>query len=218
MQGRYLHHHATPHVIHRDVKASNILLDSNFEAKVADFGFARLIPDGATHVTTKVKGTLGYLAPEYAMLGQASESCDVYSFGILLLEIASGRRALQKLNPATNRSIADWALPLASEGNFRELADPKLNRNYEEEELRRMIVVALMCAQKRPEKRPTMFEVVEMLKGEAKEKLAKLENELFRNWQSTEDDNENAQDSADSISEEKDSKVTDSGLKEELAR
>ncbi|KAJ8452818.1 hypothetical protein Cgig2_014581 [Carnegiea gigantea] len=218
----YLHHHATPHIIHRDIKASNILLDSNFEAKVADFGFARLIPDGATHVTTKVKGTLGYLAPEYAMLGQASESCDVYSFGVLLLEIASGRRALQKLNLASNCSIADWALPLASEGKFTELADPKLNRNYEEDELRRVIVVALMCAQRRPEKRPTMLEVVEMLKGEAREKLIELENTLFKNWQSADDKDENPEDSADSISEEKDSKseskVADSGDKEELAR
>lgn len=202
----YLHHHATPHIIHRDIKASNVLLDSNFEAKVADFGFAKLIPDGATHVTTKVKGTLGYLAPEYAMLGQASESCDVYSFGILVLEIASGRRALHKLDPATNRSIADWALPLAREGKFRELADSKLNGSYEEEELRRMIVVALMCAQKRPEKRPTILDVVEMLKGEAEEKLMEFENELFKNWQSADDKDVNTADSADSISEEKDSK------------
>ena len=102
---RYLHHYATPHIIHRDVKASNVLLDSNFEAQVADFGFAKLIPDGATHVTTRVKGTLGYLAPEYAMWGKVSESCDVYSFGILLLEILSGKKPIEKLGAGKKRKF-----------------------------------------------------------------------------------------------------------------
>lgn len=177
----YLHHHATPHIIHRDIKGSNVLLDSDFKARVADFGFAKLIPDGATHVTTRVKGTLGYLAPEYAMLGKVNESCDVYSFGILLLEIASGKRPLEKLSPTHKRSIVEWALPLACEKKFSEIADPKLNGKYEEEELKRVVVVALICAQNQPENRPTILDVVELLKGESKEKLAELENdELFK--------------------------------------
>lgn len=200
----YLHHHATPHIIHRDIKASNVLLDSDFQAKVADFGFAKFVPDGATHVTTKVKGTLGYLAPEYAMLGKASESCDVYSYGILLMEIATGRRALQKLNSTSNRSITDWALPLFREENYRELADPKLNGNFVEEELKRVIMVALMCAHKKPEKRPTMLEVVELLKGEAKDTLTNLEDKLFKSLQSADEKDEIREDNADSLSEEKD--------------
>lgn len=157
-------------------------MDSEFQARVADFGFAKLIPDGATHVTTKVKGTLGYLAPEYAMFGKASESCDVYSFGILLLEIASGKKPLEKLSPAIKRTITEWALPLARAGKFKEMADPKLNGNFAEDELKRLILVGLVCAQSRPEKRPTMLEVVELLKGgEATEKLLSLEkDELFR--------------------------------------
>lgn len=203
---RYLHHHATPHIIHRDIKASNVLLDSNFEAKVADFGFARLIPDGATHVTTNVKGTLGYLAPEYAMLGKASESCDVYSYGILLLEIVSGRRALQRFNPTSNGSIADWAFPLAREKNFKEIADPKLNGNFVAEELKRSVLVALACAQKEPENRLTMLEVVELLKGEVKDKLTNLEDKLFKSWQSADDKDEIKECHGDSTSEEKDSK------------
>lgn len=204
----YLHHHATPHIIHRDIKASNILLDSDFQARVADFGFAKLIPDGATHVTTRVKGTLGYLAPEYAMLGKASESCDVYSFGIFLLELASGKKPIEKLSSTMKRTIADWALPLAREGRFKEVADPKLNGNFVEAELRRVVLVGLVCAQNMPEKRPTMLEVVEFLKGQSKEKLSSLENdELFRLdpagcYQGL----SGPEDSSDCISEEKDSK------------
>lgn len=174
----YLHHYATPHIIHRDIKASNVLLDSDFKAQVADFGFAKLIPDGATHVTTRVKGTLGYLAPEYAMWGKASESCDVYSFGILLLELATGKKPIEKVgNPSTKLTITDWALPLVLEGKYDQLADPKLQGKYNEDELKRVVHVATMCAQNAPEKRPTMLEVVSFLTGELKEKLYKTINE-----------------------------------------
>lgn len=205
----YLHHHATPHIIHRDIKASNVLLDFDFQARVADFGFAKLIPDGATHVTTRVKGTLGYLAPEYAMLGKANESCDVYSFGILLLELVSGRKPIEKLSSTIKRSITDWALPLACERKFDEIADPKLNGKYVEEELKIVVLVSLMCAHSRPEKRLRMLEVVEFLKGGSEEKLAKLENdELFKVPQAADynDGASAAEDSLDFISEEKDSK------------
>jgi serine/threonine protein kinase len=157
-----------------------VLLDSDFQAQVADFGFAKLIPDGATHVTTRVKGTLGYLAPEYAMLGKASESCDVYSFGILLLELATGKKPLEKLSATVKRIITEWAQPLACERKFSELADP-LNGKYDEEELKRVVLVSLVCAQNQPERRPTMLDVVELLKGESKERLSELENdELFK--------------------------------------
>lgn len=198
----YLHHHATPHIIHRDIKASNVLLDSDFQARVADFGFAKLIPDGATHVTTRVKGTLGYLAPEYAMLGKASESCDVFSFGILLLELASGRKPLEKLNSTMKRTITDWALPLACKRKFSELADPKLNGKFVEDQFKRVVFVALICAQDKPENRPTMIEVVELLKGEAKDRLSNLENsEMFKAPQTA--DSNNGEDSSEYISEEK---------------
>lgn len=204
----YLHHYATPHIIHRDVKASNVLLDSNFQARVADFGFAKLIPDGATHVTTKVKGTLGYLAPEYAMLGKANESCDVFSFGIMLLELASGKRPVEKLNPTTKRTIAEWALPLARDKKFMEIADPKFNGNFVEDELKRMVLVGLACSQNKPEQRPIMTEVVELLKGESAEKLLNLENdEMFKPEQTNSFQGSSGPNSSDCITEEKSSKA-----------
>lgn len=177
----YLHHHATPHIIHRDIKASNVLLDSDFQARVADFGFAKLMPEGASHVTTRVKGTLGYLAPEYAMLGRATESCDVYSFGILLLELVSGKKPIEKVSLTVKKTITEWALPLAKEGKYEEMVDEKLNGEFVKEEVKRMVIVALVCAQSEAERRPAMMEVVGLLKGELMEKMVALENgDLFK--------------------------------------
>ncbi|KAI4379816.1 hypothetical protein MLD38_006062 [Melastoma candidum] len=162
----YLHHEVTPHIIHRDIKASNVLLDSDFEPLVADFGFAKLIPEGVSHMTTRVKGTLGYLAPEYAMWGKVSESCDVYSFGILLLEVVTGRKPIEKLPGGVKRTITEWAEPLILKGRFRDLADPKLRGNFDENQLKMTINVAALCVQNEPEKRPNMKEVVGLLKGQ----------------------------------------------------
>ncbi|KAJ8767294.1 hypothetical protein K2173_017338 [Erythroxylum novogranatense] len=161
----YLHHEVTPHIIHRDIKASNVLLDSDFEPLVADFGFAKLIPEGVSHMTTRVKGTLGYLAPEYAMWGKVSESCDVYSFGILLLEIITGRKPIEKLPGGVKRTITEWVEPLIIQGKFKDIVDPKLRGNLDERQLKQTINVAALCVQNEPDKRPTMKEVVSMLKG-----------------------------------------------------
>ncbi|XAR51204.1 Non-specific protein-tyrosine kinase [Bertholletia excelsa] len=161
----YLHHEVSPHIIHRDIKASNVLLDSDFEPLVADFGFAKLIPEGVSHMTTRVKGTLGYLAPEYAMWGKVSESCDVYSFGILLLELLTGRKPIEKLPTGIKRTITEWAEPLIVKGRFRDLADPKLRGNFDENQLKQAVNVATLCVQSEADKRPTMREVVRLLKG-----------------------------------------------------
>ncbi|XVE71764.1 hypothetical protein DITRI_Ditri10aG0178000 [Diplodiscus trichospermus] len=161
----YLHHEVTPHIIHRDIKASNVLLDSDFEPLVADFGFAKLIPEGVSHMTTRVKGTLGYLAPEYAMWGKVSNGCDVYSFGILLLELLTGRKPIEKLPGGVKRTITEWAEPLIAKGRFKDLVDPKLGGNFDENQLKQAINVAALCVQNGPEKRPNMKEVVGMLKG-----------------------------------------------------
>ncbi|KAK4252912.1 hypothetical protein QN277_011042 [Acacia crassicarpa] len=186
----YLHHQVTPQIIHRDIKASNVQIDLDFQAQISGFEFAKLISDSTTHSRSNVKGTLGYIAPEYALLGKASASCDVYSFGILLLELASGKRPILKPNAMTKQLIYDWALSLTWEKKFSEIADSKLKGNFVGEELKRVILIGLICAQSQPEKRPTMLEVVEMLKGESKDKLSQLEkNELFTNPSTLENKN-----------------------------
>lgn len=193
---RYLHHEVAPHIIHRDIKASNVLLDSDFEPLVADFGFAKLIPEGVSHLTTRVKGTLGYLAPEYAMWGKVSESCDVYSFGILLLEIVTGRKPMEKLPGGVKRTITQWAEPLILGGRYKNLVDPKLRGNFDENQVKQAISVAVLCVQSDPDKRPKMKEVVSLLKGcEPKEKAiptriqsVKYEEELLELDQPSEDD------------------------------
>ncbi|XP_059636229.1 PTI1-like tyrosine-protein kinase At3g15890 [Cornus florida] len=177
----YLHHKVTPHIIHRDIKASNVLLDSNFEPLVADFGFAKLIPEGVSHMTTRVKGTLGYLAPEYAMWGKVSESCDVYSFGILLLEILTGRKPIEKLSGGVKRTITEWAEPLIVKGRFRDLVDPKLRGSFDETQLKQAINVAALCVQSEPDKRPNMKEVVNLLKGyDPKAKVMQMRMESIK--------------------------------------
>ncbi|KAL6127067.1 hypothetical protein ACLB2K_075111 [Fragaria x ananassa] len=161
----YLHHEANPHIIHRDIKASNVLLDNDFQAKVADFGFAKLIPEGVSHLTTRVKGTVGYLAPEYAMWGKVSESCDVYSFGILLLEIISGRKPIEKLPGGVKRDIVQWATPYVKKGAYNHIADPRLKGKFDREQVKFTITIAMKCTDNNPENRPTMKQVADWLKG-----------------------------------------------------
>jgi len=162
----YLHHEVTPHIIHRDIKASNVLLDSDFAPLVADFGFAKLVPEGVSHMTTRVKGTLGYLAPEYAMWGKVSGACDVYSFGILLLELVAGRKPIERLPSGAKRTITEWAEPLIARGRLGDLVDPRLRGAFDAAQLARVVECAALCVQGEPDRRPDMRTVVRILRGD----------------------------------------------------
>ncbi|XP_062095244.1 putative serine/threonine-protein kinase [Humulus lupulus] len=158
----FLHEEAEPHIVHRDIKASNILLDGNFHPKIGDFGLAKLFPDNVTHVSTRVAGTIGYLAPEYALLGQLTKKADVYSFGVLLLEIISGRSSSKAAFGEELLILVEWTWKLREEGRLLDIVDPELTE-YAEDEVIRFIKVALFCTQAVSHQRPAMKQVVEML-------------------------------------------------------
>lgn len=162
----YLHEDSQPCVIHRDFKASNILLENNFHAKVADFGLAKQAPEGrATYLSTRVMGTFGYVAPEYAMTGHLLVKSDVYSYGVVLLELLTGRKPVDMSQPSGQENLVSWARPiLRDKERLEELADPKLGGKYPIEDLARVCTIAAACVAPEANQRPTMGEVVQSLK------------------------------------------------------
>ncbi|KAF3676439.1 BRASSINOSTEROID INSENSITIVE 1-associated receptor kinase 1 [Capsicum annuum] len=164
----YLHDHCDPKIIHRDVKAANILLDEEFEAVVGDFGLAKLMDYKDTHVTTAVRGTIGHIAPEYLSTGKSSEKTDVFGYGIMLLELITGQRAfdLARLANDDDVMLLDWVKGLLKEKKLEMLVDPDLQNKYVEAEVEQLIQVALLCTQSNPMDRPKMSEVVRMLEGD----------------------------------------------------
>ncbi|OWM76483.1 proline-rich receptor-like protein kinase PERK15 [Punica granatum] len=165
----YLHEDCQPKVIHRDIKAANILLDFSFEAKVADFGLAKFSEDTETHISTRVMGTFGYMAPEYASSGKLTEKSDVFSFGVVLLELITGRRPIDKARPFADDSMFDWARPLLAkaleDNDFEALADPRLEKNYDSSEMARMIACAAASIRHSARHRPKMSQIVRALEG-----------------------------------------------------
>ncbi|RYR50551.1 hypothetical protein Ahy_A07g037176 isoform G [Arachis hypogaea] len=164
----YLHEESRVKVVHRDIKATNILLDKDLNPKISDFGLAKLDEEDNTHISTRIAGTFGYMAPEYAMYGQLTDKADVYSFGIVALEIVSGR------NNTTNRQnegafvLLDWARLLREKGDIMEIVDRRLlDSNLKKEEVMVMINVAFLCTNVSPTLRPTMSSVVNMLEGKS---------------------------------------------------
>lgn len=180
----YLHEDCHPRIIHRDIKAANILIDNNFEAMVADFGLAKLSSDNYTHVSTRVMGTFGYLAPEYAASGKLTEKSDVFSYGVMLLELITGKKPVDP-SSAMEDSLVDWARPLTisalETGNFIELVDPMLESKYNHQEMQRMIACAAASIRHSARKRPKMSQIVRALEGDV---LLDVLNEGTRTGQS----------------------------------
>ncbi|KAL5552882.1 hypothetical protein UlMin_040283 [Ulmus minor] len=167
----YLHEDCHPKIIHRDIKSANILLDDVFEAQVADFGLAKPSNDSNTHVSTRVMGTFGYMAPEYASSGKLTDRSDVFSFGVVLLELITGRKPVDPAQPLGDESLVEWARPLLIQaldtGNLSEIVDPRLEKHYVEGEMLRMIEAAAACVRHSAPKRPRMMQVVRVLDCEA---------------------------------------------------
>ncbi|WJX26808.1 hypothetical protein P8452_15684 [Trifolium repens] len=162
----YLHEQCNPKIIHRDVKAANILLDESFEAVVGDFGLAKLLDQRDSHVTTAVRGTVGHIAPEYLSTGQSSEKTDVFGFGILLLELITGQKALDAGNVQVQKGmILDWARTLFEDKRLEVLVDRDLKGCYDPVELEKAVELSIQCTQSLPSLRPKMSEVLKVLEG-----------------------------------------------------
>lgn len=164
---RYLHEECRVGcIVHRDMRPNNILLTHDFEPMVGDFGLARWQPDGDLAVETRVIGTFGYLAPEYAQSGQITEKADVYSFGVVLIELFTGRKAVDINRPRGEQCLTEWARPLLEEHAIHELVDPRLGNRYSEYEVYCMLHAASLCIRRDPHQRPRMSQVLRILEGD----------------------------------------------------
>lgn len=156
----YLHQSCQPHILHRDIKSSNILLDENFEAHLADFGLARLILPCETHVTTDLVGTLGYIPPEYGQAAIATFKGDVYSFGVVLLELLTGKRPMDMCKPRWCRDLISWVIQMKHDGSEREVFDPFIYDKECENQMMQVLDIACLCLSECPKLRPFIQQIV----------------------------------------------------------
>ncbi|CAL0327426.1 unnamed protein product [Lupinus luteus] len=164
----YLHSKDDQPVIHRDVKSSNVLLSEDFEPQLSDFGLAKWASTPSSHITcTDVAGTFGYMAPEYFMYGKVTDKIDVFAFGVVLLELLSGRKPISGDYPKGQESLVMWASPILDSGKVLQLLDPSLGDNYDHEEMERMVLAATLCIRRAPKARPQMSLVSKLLQGDA---------------------------------------------------
>nr|DAD38427.1 TPA_asm: hypothetical protein HUJ06_009068 [Nelumbo nucifera] len=162
----YLHEAIEPKVVHRDIKSSNILIDDDFNPKVSDFGLAKLLGAGKSHITTRVMGTFGYVAPEYANTGLLNEKSDVYSFGVVLLEAITGRDPVDYSRPANEVNMVDWLKMMVGSRRSEEVVDPNIETRPSTRALKRALLTALRCVDPDSDKRPKMGQVARMLESE----------------------------------------------------
>nr|CAD1832853.1 unnamed protein product [Ananas comosus var. bracteatus] len=162
----YLHEGLEPKVVHRDIKSSNILLDKQWNPKVLDFGFAKLLGSGSSFVTTRVMGTFGYVAPEYVNTGLLNEGSDAYSFGVLLMELISGRNPVDYSRPVGEINLVEWFKGMVGKRCLEEVLDPSIKARPSSRELKRVVLVCLRCVDPDAQKRPRMGHVVHMLEGD----------------------------------------------------
>ncbi|XP_078431220.1 putative LRR receptor-like serine/threonine-protein kinase At1g53430 [Wolffia australiana] len=161
----YLHEESRLKIVHRDIKTTNVLLDGDLNAKISDFGLAKLDEEEDTHISTRIAGTMGYMAPEYAMRGYLTDKADVYSFGVVTLEIVSGKSNAHCRPKEDFVYLLDWAYVLQERGTLLDLVDPGLGPNFSVEEAQQMLNLALVCTNPSPSLRPAMSAVVSMLEG-----------------------------------------------------
>uniref|UniRef100_A0A9I9CX04 Protein kinase domain-containing protein n=1 Tax=Cucumis melo TaxID=3656 RepID=A0A9I9CX04_CUCME len=160
----YLHEKVQPSIVHRDIRSSNVLLFDDFLAKIADFNLTNQSSDTAARLhSTRVLGTFGYHAPEYAMTGQITQKSDVYSFGVVLLELLTGRKPVDHTMPKGQQSLVTWATPRLSEDKVKQCVDPKLNNDYPPKAIAKLAAVAALCVQYEADFRPNMTIVVKAL-------------------------------------------------------
>lgn len=174
----YLHEGLEPKVVHRDIKSSNILIDKHWNPKVSDFGLAKLLGSESSYITTRVMGTFGYVAPEYASTGMLNERSDVYSFGILIMEVISGRNPVDYSRPPEEVNLIEWLKKMVTNRNPEGVLDPKLPEKPTARSLKRILLVALRCVDPNAQKRPKMGHVVYML--EAQESPSKEPSNSFQ--------------------------------------
>lgn len=191
----YLHEAIEPKVVHRDIKSSNILIDDDFNAKVSDFGLAKLLGAGKSHITTRVMGTFGYVAPEYANTGLLNEKSDIYSFGVLLLEAITGRDPVDYGRAANEVNLVDWLKMMVGSRRSDEVVDPCIEMKPSTRALKRALLTALRCVDPDSDKRPKMGQVVRMLESE--EYPVPREDRRHRRSQAGSIENESQRDNSD---------------------